>query len=197
LTEPGEAIAAKADRDHFRHADYTFEVSELHVGGRVHKGLTVSAARLTLYADAVKNQPNAKAARAADPKARVYTLILDVDRPGLWGLGVGGRVREMAGVLDREGALLFADKPADAPVIRFDGSLQVTLYGEKPVLKLDRDNDLFLVVGTPGRGPGTFAMIAYEDTIPAKAVPKVEIQFLAARDKGPPVRELYELKQRC
>src|SRR6186997_26449 len=43
LTEPGEAILAKKDRnpDEF---GYSFEAGELRVGGRVHKGLGIGAA---------------------------------------------------------------------------------------------------------------------------------------------------------
>ena len=54
-----------------------------------------------------------------------------------------------------------------------------------------------LVVGTPGLGAGTFAGLCYEGTIPDSAVPRVEILFPAARAGDPPVRERYELKERC
>src|SRR5882724_5540093 len=51
LTEPGEKIKAKADksRDHAEFG-YTFEVGDLSVGGKVHKGLSVSFPPLALYA---------------------------------------------------------------------------------------------------------------------------------------------------
>jgi hypothetical protein len=198
LTDPGKAVSAKLEKD--RNPDdtgYSFEVGELRVGPRLHKGLTVYSTPLSHLPDAVKNEPNAKAALAADPKTRVYTVSLDVDRPGYRGQGVGGRVMTLAGFTDGAGALVFANKPAAAPIIRPDGPLQITFYSETPSLKLGRDYEVVLVVGAPGHGPGTLAMIAYEDTIPAAAVPKVEIAFPAARAGDPPVRELYELKQRC
>jgi hypothetical protein len=198
LTEPGKAVPAKRDpgRDPDEFGNL-FEVGDLHVGGRVHKGLTVAARPVTLFADAVKNQPNAKTALAADPKTCAYSLSLDVDRPDLRGRGAGGRTIQSVGVLDGNGALLFADKPADAPIIHFGGPLQITLGGEKPTLKLGRDSDLVLVVGTPGLGAGTFAKLAYDQTIPDAAVPRVEVLFPPAIEGDPPVRELYELKERC
>jgi hypothetical protein len=198
LTDPGAKVTAKSDpgRDP-NEPSYYFEVGDLAVNGRVHKGLAVSAVPVTRYGDAVRSQPNARAALAADPKAQAYVVSLDVERPGLRGQGAGGRVVQMAGVLDGNGVLLFAGKPADAPVIHFDGPLQVAFYGEKPALKLGRDNDVVLVVGTPGRGPGTFAMLAYEETVPRAADPTVEVVFPAAREGDPPVRQRYELKQRC
>jgi len=198
LTDPGDRVAAKAD-----HASdaadraYQFEVGELRVGGRVHKALTVAASAISQYADSVKDLPNAKAAVAADPKARLYYVSVDLDKAGLKGLGIGARITQLAAIRDGNGVLLFADKPADAPVIHFGGPLQVTIYGDKPVLRLGRDNDLVLVVGTPGRGPGTFAMLEYEEAIPKKAFPKAEIRFPAARKNGPPIRQVVELKQRC
>jgi hypothetical protein len=103
----------------------------------------------------------------------------------------------MAGVIDGSGALLFAKKPADAPIIHMDGPLQITLHSERPTLMLSRDNDFVLTVGTPGLGAGTFAMLAYDQTIPDTAVPRVEILFPPAQAGAPPVRELYELKERC
>ena len=198
LTGPGNKVTATVDKN--RDPDdisYQFEAGELRVGGRVHKCLSVSAGPLTNYGKSVQQQPNAKAALAADPRARLYSMSLDVDMPGLKGPGTGGHVMQIAGVVDAGGALLFGASPATAPVIHFGGPLQVTFYGEKPILKLERPNDVVLVVGTPGHGPGSFAEVAYEDTIPAAAIPKVEILFPAMKAGAPQVRELFELRQRC
>ena len=54
-----------------------------------------------------------------------------------------------------------------------------------------------LIVGTRGHGPGTFAMLGYEETIPAKAIPRLDCVWPAARKGEPPVRQLLELKERC
>lgn len=186
LTEPGEAVTAP--RDKHRDPDetrYEFKVGELNVGGRVHKELTVRAS------------PVARAGLASDPKARKYGIALLADRPDLGGRGTDGRVTQLAGVRYGDELLVFADKPAAAPIVHIGGPLQATFSEEKPVLRLDRDNEVLLVVGTPGHGPGTFAEIAYEGTIPDGARPTVEVAFPAARAGDPPVRMLYELKGRC
>jgi len=199
LTEPNEAIAVKREpgRDPKAFGDL-FEVSgELRVGGRVHDGLRVWAIPLALLSDEVTDRPSAKAALAANPQARVYIIGLNVDRPGFRGAAGNGRVLVKVGPHDVSGALLFADKPADAPVIHMDGPLQISTDGEPPTLKLERDTDLALAVGTPGLGSGTFAKLAYDQTIPVAAVPRVEVAFPPAKVGDPPVRQLYELKERC
>jgi hypothetical protein len=198
LTEPGEKVAAKQDK----HGDpdsqrYQFQVGELALGGRLHKELTVETVPIAQYTDAVKNTPNAKAAVAADPKAIAYYLSLNVEKPGFKGMGVGGRVITIVGPRDPTGTLIFAATPAAAPVIHIDGPLHISCEDERPSLKLDRDNDFVLIVGAPGHGPGTFAMLAYEETIPAKATPRLECVWPGARKSDPPARQLFELKERC
>ncbi len=120
-------------------------------------------------------------------------MSVDVASARFKGVGLGGRIVQIAGFYDPTGVLTFADKPADAPVVHFDGPLTIDFDGEVPKLRLGRDNDLMLVVGTPGRGGGTFAMLAYEETIPRGAHPKVEARWPG----DPPARELFELKKRC
>jgi hypothetical protein len=198
LTDPGERVAARDAKGlSAEDVGYTFEVGELRVGGRVHKGLTVWASPRAHLLDSVTAQPNVKAALAADPKGFIYSLGLDADLPGLKGQGVGGRVPVIAGPSDVNGVLMFAPRPADAPVIHVGGPLAVTLYGERPELRLGRACDLMLAVGTPGHGPGTLAMLCYDETIPAAARPKIEAEFPPSQPGGPPVREQFELKERC
>lgn len=157
----------------------------------------MGAAAVSRYSDVVKDLPNVKADLAVDPKTLMYSIGIDLEKPGFKGLGVGRRVLERGGPMDGNGVLIFAAKPAGAPIIHFDGPWQVTFYAEKPVLKLHRDNDVVLVVGTPGQGPGTFAMLFYEETIPAAVIPRVEVMLPAAQANAPPLKEVFELKQRC
>ncbi len=134
LTRPGKKVSITVDKNRDpADVDYQFEGGELRVGGKVHKGLMVLAAPISNYGDAVQKQPNAKAALTADPHARVYSLSLDLEIPGL---GVG-RVVQIAGPSDINGALVFGDSPASAPVIHFDGPLQISFFGEKPTVKLE------------------------------------------------------------
>ena len=52
-----------------------------------------------------------------------YVLDAQIDMPGLGGSGVGGRVWQFSG------RMTFADTPAAAPIIHFDGPLEITLSG--------------------------------------------------------------------
>jgi hypothetical protein len=138
-----------------------------------------------------------KAALAKDPKAVTFMLRVEAEVPGLKGGGVGGRLSYLAGPIDLNGVLRFAEKPADAPVVRFGDRLEVTFYDERPTLRLGRDAEFTLVVGTPGEGPGTFAMLAYEGTVPRAAHPVAEVAYPPAKPGETPVRERYEIKERC
>jgi hypothetical protein len=77
--------------------------------------------------------------------------------------------------------LLFATTPAEAPVIHLGGPLQVTFEGERPSLRVGRTSELMLLVGTQGVGPGTFAMLDYEDTVPATAKPLADVSLPSAK----------------
>jgi hypothetical protein len=121
----------------------------------------------------------------------------DVDVPGMKGGGIDGRLSFMAGFFDLAGLLQFAAKPADAPVIHLGGPLEITFFAELPTLRVGRDSELMLVVGTPGVGPGTFAMLHYEDTIPESARPVAEITYQPAKPGEKPLKELFEIKDRC
>jgi RNA polymerase sigma factor (sigma-70 family) len=198
LTEPDKkVIGTLAEPLATDKAYYIFNVDELPVGGRAHKYLTVVASKLARSHNSVESRVNARAALAADPNARAYTVSIELDWPWMKGKGVGGRVNQWAGPADVDGALLFGDKPADAPVIHFGGPLKVTFEAEPPKLKLGWKNTAILVVGAPGRGPGTLAMLAYDGTIPDAAVPVVDAVFPPARAGEPSVQCRYELKERC
>jgi hypothetical protein len=201
LTEPGEKVAAEKPR-HGRprgeEDDYSFDVGELTVGGRTHKGFTVLASPLAaLGGPSFQAIPSVKAARAKDPKAVAFWLGVEVEQPGMKGGGFGGRLRYRVGPLDANGPLVFADRPADAPVVHFGGRLEVTFDAEPPALRVGRESGFTLVVGTRGEGPGTFAALGYEGTIPKGACPVAEVTYPPAKPGDPPVKEKYEIKERC
>lgn len=197
LTDPADRVSGKPIDEENKDAGFTFEAGELHVDGRVHKRLTVYAHPLNGFADSIKERPNAKAAFNTDPNVLAFQVSLELDWPGLRGQYAGGRVQQSAGVVDGEGVLLFAATAAEAPVIHFGAPVQVTFYDQKPTFKLERTGEIVLVVGTPGVGPGTFASLAYEKTIPGTAHPKLEVQFPSGVADGPPVRASFELRSRC
>jgi len=199
LTEAGEKVAtAKKPGRNVEEDGCGFDVGGLTVGGRSHKGLSVYFTPLKVYADgSMGKRPDVKAALAKNPKAAVVTLRVDADLPGMKGGGVGGRVSFTAGPMDLDGVFQFADAPAAAPAVHVGGPLQVTFYAERPTLRVGRSSELDLVVGSPGVGPGTFAMVGYEDTIPQNAKPMAEIALPPAKAGALPLRQKFEIKDRC
>jgi hypothetical protein len=199
LTEPGEKVSANRRpwQDPEEEA-YGFDVGDVTVGGRTYKGLNVSFFPLKRYVDEpLGSRPDVKAALAKDPKALAASLGVDVLVPGMKGGGFGGRVSFHAGPSDLDGALQFADTPASAPVIHVGGPLQVTLYAQRPSLRVGRSQELVLVVGTPGVGGGTFAMLGYEETIPEGIKPLADLSFKAASPATSPLRQTVVIKDRC
>jgi hypothetical protein len=197
LTEPGKKVAAKEDKSYdAKEYGLFFEAGELKVGGKVHKHLTVGFPRLKVYSS-LQDNPHIREALKADVQASAARISVEVESARLKGNGIGGRLIQMAGFYDPTGILQFADKPADAPIIHFDGAWHITFYGELPTLRLGRDNDLVLVVGTPGLGGGTFAMLGYDKAIQDGLHPKAEVRFPAAQEGGDRLKELYELRERC
>jgi hypothetical protein len=198
LTDPGEKIEAekKAGRDP-EEDGYTFEVGEVTVGGRTHKGLSVYSRPLKRYTDgSLGKRADVKAALAKDSKAVVVTVGIDVDVPKIKGAGVGGRVVFLAGPIDLYGPLQFSDVPGKAPAIRLGPPFEITFYSSRPTLRAGRESDFVLVVGSPGVGPGTFAMVGYEGTIPNDAKPLVELA-LPVKGKHPAIDLKTPIKDRC
>jgi hypothetical protein len=200
LTDTGEKVAAEKPKTGrvLEEGEYSFEIGDLTAGGRTHKGVGVYIGRLSRYeAPSVAKRPDVKAALATDPKAPVAVIRADVEVSGVKGGGIGGRLSFMAGFLDLDGVLQLAEKPADAPVVHFGGPLEVTFYAELPEMRVGRSSEFVFVVGTPGVGPGTFAMLAYLDTIPESAKPVAEITYQPAKPGEPPFKEKFEIKERC
>jgi hypothetical protein len=200
LTEPGEKIAPKLNKNRDpAEFGYEFKVGDVKVDGKVHKGLTVYVKPLSLLGQnpALPNLAPLQAALKADPKAQAASLGIDVESAELKGNGLGGRLSFNAGFHDEHGVLLFADEPRKAPIVHLGGPLSVTFYGQLPKLRQGREDELYLAVGTPGRGPGSLAMLAYEGTIPEKAYPRVEIVDPVGLSVASPRRERFELKERC
>lgn len=199
LTDPGEKVATqkKPNRDPEEYG-YLFAVGDVTVGGRTHKEMRVGFVPLRTYTDlALGSRSCVKSALANDPGALAASLAIDADVPGIKGGGVGGRVVYNAGPVDLTGVLQFADTPAAAPVIHLGGPLQVTFSDELPSLRVGREADLVLSVGTPGIGPGTFAAIGYDGTVPEAAKPIVELSMPNAQPGAPPIRERLVIKDRC
>ncbi|HEY8504189.1 MAG TPA: hypothetical protein VIL46_06370 [Gemmataceae bacterium] len=193
LTQEGEKVPAKEGEYTDPEAGvFVFEAGDIPDGERTHTGLRVGVYKLDYLAD---RDERVREILARDPSARRYTLAIDVEVPGHKGIGLGGRVEHYASI-DATGFLQFAERPQDAPVVRFSKPWQVTLC-RRHRLTVGRENDLILGVGTPGFGPGTTALIGYTEVIPLTAFPTAEVVYPPEKPGSPPVRELYELKERC
>jgi hypothetical protein len=191
LTEAGEKIAAQKDG-----TDRAFRVGTVRVGGREHRHLTVRASRLSGYGDAATSHPVSRAALQKDRDVDLMSVSAEVALPGLKGGGDDGRLVALAR-MDANGPLLFAAARADAPVLHLGGPLQLQAEAAQPTLYHNVVHDLMLIVGTPGLGPGTFTQFGYEGLVPGKAFVVAEAEFPPSRTGDPPIRQRFELKERC
>lgn len=186
LTEAGETVLGKkSDRAVQGEDVYTFDVGELRDGDRRHRNVTLIVTGL----DAASKT---KTAESSNPLSLNFRIRMEAEIPGLE--GENGRVLQMAGPNDS--SLQFADRPREAPILHFAGPLTVVVSG-RPTFRVNREMELYLGLGTPGRGKGTFVYTSYEGAVPSDAYPKVEIAFPAQKPGEPAVKKSYELKGRC
>lgn len=124
---------------------------------------------------------------AATPGGQVFGISVAVAaRLGL------GRVRMTAG-LDLRGVLRFAGRPAEAPVVHFDGPFRLELVPGQELVHNGKPTSLYCRLGTPGSGAGTFAAVTEPGLVPAEVHPVAELEFPGDR----PVRARVALKLRC
>lgn len=190
LTEKDERVALKEKDPNIR----TFEGGDIHDGARTHTGLTVRHYRIS--AEDVGN---------AQEMARI---LWQSGGPWAWAINIAAersaadkrplpkRINYVVNG-DGRGMLLFADRPAEAPVVHFNGPWTLGLQDLKQRVTAGQKSHLQFSVGTPGIGPGTFSFILYSDTIPADAYPVAEITFPARKTGEKPIRRKYILKERC
>lgn len=196
LTDDGEKITAEKPK--VTPADgsksYHFDVGEVTIAGKTHKGLTVYGESLKRYAPADAGKwAYVQAALKKEAETLCYMVRIESERTGVKGGSSDGRVAYSVGPFDLTGVLQFAATRDNAPVIHLGAPLQVTFYAQTTKMRAGRTSDFTLCVGAPGVGPGTLAMLAYEGTIPESAHPVAEILYPG--DK--PEKQSVELKQRC
>jgi len=112
------------------------------------------------------------------------------------GLADGSSNAQIAMGSDRQGALCFADRAQDAPIVHFSGPLMMSLH---PMQKLVRgqETELKASVGTPGLGQGTFVTVMYQGRIPEDAQPSAEVEFPTSGPGKPPLKMKAILSKRC
>ena len=107
---------------------------------------------------------------------------------------------EQGAAADSDGDLHFSESPKDAPVIHFGGPLTMTMFtrsGELFPQFPDGQKHLYAaMVGTPGRGPGTFANVQLT-SIPDGILPVAEIEFTRRAGEAPLQRQHVDLLTRC
>ena len=172
---------------------FSFSAGEISEGELLHKDLRVYATNL----DHLKERDErVRTHLETDSNTRFYAISIDVELPGRQGNGIDGRVTQMASYMDINGCLIFSRVSDDAPIINFRGPWEITLC-EPPKLRIGRQLDVYLGLGTPGRGPGSTAFFAYEELIPPDVKPVISATFASSKPDAPPLRELYEIKGRC
>lgn len=93
--------------------------------------------------------------------------------------------------------LVFADRPQDAPVLRFGGPMTMRFaLGVTPSLSLNEEFNLQAEIGTFGSGPGSFVFMM-NDAFPKDLHPVAEIVWPHRQAGKPPTTTSVTLKQRC
>ncbi|MHB1421765.1 MAG: hypothetical protein ACYC3I_00940 [Gemmataceae bacterium] len=188
LTEAGEKVSCTKGSQAILEEDvYTFAVGELRDGDRRHRNVT-------LIVTGLRSASETKTAASSNSRSLSFRIRMEAEIPGFEGVTKDGRVLQMAGPND--GSLQFADRPREAPILHFAGPLTVVVSGQ-PTFRVNREMELYLELGTPGRGQGTTVYTAYKGVVPPAAYPRAEIAFPAQKPGGPPVKVIYELKGRC
>ncbi len=187
LTEAGEKVAGKKGDGVGLEDFYTFVIGELRDGDRRHRNVTLL---VTGLGAATKT----KTAVGSGSPVLSIRIRMEAEIPGFEGVTKDGHVLQMTGAND--GSLRLADRPREAPIFHFAGPLTVVVPGE-PTFRVNRELELYLGLGTPGRGQGTFVYTGYEGVVPPAAYPRAEIAFPPQKPGKPPVKVIYELKGRC
>ena len=190
LTGPNEKVVAEKSYNYLE-----FHIGTVRLGKCEHQNLKVRAFKIVTDVARGNVHPLSRAALKMNKDACEMRVDGDLEVPGLKGGGPGGRLSVVA-ISDPKGPLLFADSPAKAPVLHFGGPLQ--LRGEaNPTLHRGIAHDLDLFVGTPGVGPGSFTHYAYAKLIPENAFIVAEAEFPPNKPGDPPIKQHFELKERC
>lgn len=187
LTEAGETILGKkSDQAGLGEGVYTFAVGELRDGERRHRNVT-------LIATGLSSTSKTKTAASNSPRSLSFRIRMEAEIPGFEGVTKDGHVLQLGG---SSGSLQFADRPREAPILHFAGPLTV-IVDSQATFRVNREMELYLALGTPGRGQGTFVSTAYEGVVPPAVHPRAEIAFPPQKAGEPPVKAIYELKGRC
>jgi WD40 repeat protein len=193
LTEADEKVASDPKSSSPDEEVFRFRAGDIVDGSLVHKDVEITRFKLDHLRD---SDAEVRAALERNPMFRACSVSVDVVMPNQRGSGIEGRVSQSAMAWDERGLLQFSARPADAPIIHFGGPWTVTLAGREGCWHVGRSGEVYLVVGTPGIGPGSTADVAYDKVIPAGLMPKLQVSFPPV-GTGESLVKSYDLKRRC
>ena len=172
--------------------DYRFQIDQIRVGALNHRSVRLEVSPLENYD---REDRRIKDILKLRPKANCFGLSAEIEDERFHGKGFDGRVVVFVGISDFDGILQFGDSVATAPTINFCGELEIRLSDETK-LRPDAVTDVVTVVGIPGKGSGTFALIGYEDVIPESIHPKAILE-VTSLETGQTTKTEFELGHRC
>lgn len=192
LTEEGEKIS-KMEFGEYTPPDGSvdFQIQEIRDGELVHRDLYVSAEPAGRLAESTAEF---KTLLKRNPKAYSYRIGGSIEAPGNPGTGVERRKLMLAWV-DDQGALQFADRPTDAPIVHFGGKRKLGIFGEYELIA-GRSKEVSVGVGTPGIGPGSMAWQEYND-IPKGTPVMADIRYPKATQEAKPIPQMQSMTDRC
>jgi hypothetical protein len=189
LTDDGEKLTRKNKEKEYS----VFEVGDIRDGPLTHKDLVVTQVRAT-----EESLGSAKEFERVKALGEPWVWHVDVtaERPAGDTRNLPRRIKYVVNG-DGQGALAFARRPQDAPIIHFNGAWTLEVQDFKQRLTAGHESMLQIGVGTRGIGPGTFTWVLYADTIPVDAYPVADITFPPRSPGETPITRKYTLKQRC
>jgi hypothetical protein len=200
LTEPGEKITPTE----LQYEGLVFKVGDIVAKGHTYADVRLRCPKLKDYKELYGGLPDYQAIIAADPEAPGYYIT--AESPPTTPLSdEKGRavstVTQTAGMADADGVLQFAARPDDAPILHFGGPWEVRPYVAQKFV-LGREDEFTAVIGTPGLGPGTLAVILYHTQgddatifVPRDARLVLDVEFPGAEGRTIPARLVLE--DRC
>jgi hypothetical protein len=190
LTEKAERVSLKQSDKSFR----VFEAGDIHDGALKHTELSVM--QMLASSELVGNTQEWQRIKLQGDEPKMWMVSVAAERSAEDKRPLPKRIKYVANG-DGLGMLLFADRPADAPIIHLNGPWTLGLQDRKQRFTAGHKSQLQIGVGTQGIGPGTFSFVLYPDTIPANAYPEADITFPTKSAGDKPIRRKYVLKERC
>jgi hypothetical protein len=180
--------------------EQAFETGDLNIGGTTYADLRVDITSVKNgIGEAYQEMPMFREFLSKHPDGKLFLISIDVPFakpfPDVRDGSPLTKTRQFAAEYDANGILQFAARREEAPVIHFGGPWALWPDGQQKLVR-GRNEDLALMLGTPGHGPGTFARISYDLLVPTSARPHVRVEYPTRPPEKALVRN-YVLEDRC